>query len=68
MFQNLQIEVNDKNEAPTSIDLSGSQTILADAKVGDLIGQFSTKDPDQNQAHNFVLKGPNSDLFKVSGE
>ncbi|VDH93394.1 protocadherin Fat 4 [Mytilus galloprovincialis] len=65
--KNLQIEVNDKNEAPTSIDLSGSQTILADAKVGDLIGQFSTKDPDQNQAHNFVLKGPNSDLFKIDG-
>ncbi|XP_052104048.1 protocadherin Fat 4-like isoform X4 [Mytilus californianus] len=65
--KNLQIDVNDKNEAPTSIVLSGSQTILADAKVGDLVGQFSTKDPDQNQAHNFVLKGPNSDLFKIDG-
>ena len=56
----------DVNEAPTSVTLSGSNTVLADGQPGDVIGQFSVEDPDHNQAHSFVLKGPNSDLFTVS--
>ena len=60
------IKVSDVNEPPTSIKLSGSQTVRATAEPGHVIGQLIVDDEDTIQTHSFTILGANSDLVEVS--
>jgi len=57
--------VQDVNEAPTAIRLSGSNTVLADAETDHVIGTFTVDDEDKDQTHMFTITGQNSDILMV---
>ena len=60
------VNVGDVNEPPTSIELAGSQTIVASAKPGHVIGQLTVEDDDIGQTHTITVVGQNSDLISVT--
>jgi hypothetical protein len=54
----ISVTVVDLNEPPTSITLSGSKTVLADGKPGDVISQISADDPNhqfQSGIYNRIM-------------
>ena len=53
----LAIQVNDVNEAPTSVSISSS-SIAENLDAGIKIGSFSATDPDSGQTHTFRLIDP----------
>ncbi|KAL3873180.1 hypothetical protein ACJMK2_036328 [Sinanodonta woodiana] len=63
--KSLSIEVDNVNERPESIQISGSDAIIADANIGSIIGNLSVVDPDENQTHLYTVTGPNSDIVKM---
>ncbi|KAL4238399.1 hypothetical protein ACF0H5_003108 [Mactra antiquata] len=66
--KDIELHVADINEAPTSITLTGSNTILADSSPGTVIGTLSVEDEDIGQTHTFVINGQNSDVVKISNQ
>lgn len=70
VFYNLQtvtVPIQDVNEAPTDILLSGLMTVNAKANPGNPIGQLAAQDPDIGQLFSFSVIGQNSDVVQVSG-
>lgn len=64
-LQTVTVNVQDVNEAPTAIRLSGSNTVLADAETDHVIGTFTVDDEDKDQTHMFTITGQNSDILVV---
>ena len=64
-MQELRIYVDDLNEAPENIVLSGSHTVHLLSDPDTVIGQISQQDPDPGQKHIFSMVGINSDLVTV---
>lgn len=52
----LLIHINDLNEAPTAINLSGT-TILENTAVGQIIGELSTEDQDAGDSFTYAFEG-----------
>lgn len=57
--QSFTIQVVDTNDAPESIQLSGS-SLTENQPVGALVGSFTTNDPDAGQTHTYSLVNPGS--------
>ncbi|XP_033106388.1 uncharacterized protein LOC117108482 [Anneissia japonica] len=63
----LTVFVDNVNEPPEGVDLSGTHSVPIDADAGYVIGQFQVHDPDMDQEHIISVEGQNSNLFKVDG-
>ncbi|WAR18645.1 FAT4-like protein [Mya arenaria] len=66
--KNITIQVEDVNEAPFEIKLSGSNTIKADSTPGLIIGELQVYDEDFDQTHAFIIIGEHADLLKVTDD
>ncbi|MDW3192028.1 MAG: cadherin domain-containing protein [Cytophagales bacterium] len=62
------ITINDINEAPTAIALSGDMEIDENLDAGTLLGMLTTTDEDAGDGHTYALSGVGSDLFQVVGD
>ncbi|MEM7537849.1 MAG: cadherin domain-containing protein [Chloroflexota bacterium] len=61
------ISVNDVNEVPTDISLSGSHTITENLGLLEAIGQFTTTDQDTGDSHSYSLVDGATSAFTVTG-
>ncbi|KAJ8308605.1 hypothetical protein KUTeg_013479 [Tegillarca granosa] len=59
------VRVQDVNEAPELITLSGTNSIVANAQPGYVIGKLLVKDPDIGQKFTFRIIGKNSDILEI---
>ncbi len=62
------ITINNINEAPTEIALSGDMEVEENLDAGTVIGTFTTTDEDAGDTHIFSISGIGSDLFQVVGD
>ena len=60
--ETLVIQVDDRNEAPTALSVSGNS--VEENKAGAIVGSVSVTDPDANEQFSFELS---DDRFEVSG-
>lgn len=65
------ISVNDVNEAPTALELSGD-TLAENAAIGDAVGTLSSTDPDSGNTHTYSLVAGEGDegntAFQIVGD
>lgn len=61
------IHLQDVNEAPTAVLLSGSHTVAEDATEGDIIGKLTPVDDDKGQVYTYAIYGRGVSAFKVNG-
>lgn len=61
------IRINDVNETPTAIALSGNMEVAENLPAGTAIGSLTTTDQDASDTHTYSLSGTGSDLFQVVG-
>lgn len=62
------ITINDVNETPTAIALSGNMEVAENLPAGTVIGTLTTSDQDAGDTHSYSLSGIGSDLFQVVGD
>lgn len=61
------ISINDINDTPTAIALSGNNEIGENLAAGTVIGTLTTTDQDAGDSHTYSISGIGSDLFQVVG-
>lgn len=65
------IHVGDVNEAPTAISLDNNLIVAGTKSSGDVVGYFTTTDPDDGQTHTYSLVAGAGDtdnsLFTIDG-
>ena len=59
------VTVNDANEAPTAISLSGS--LVNENSAGAVIGALTPTDIDSGDSHTYALSGSDQDSFEIVG-
>ncbi len=62
------ISINDINDAPTAIALSGNMEVEENLDAGTVIGTLTSTDQDAGDTHTYSLSGIGSDLFQVIGD
>ncbi len=64
----IEIHLNDVNEAPTALQLSGN-TVDESSPTGTVVGMFTTTDEDGEETHTYSLKSGNTDndSFDIDG-
>ena len=61
---NYTISVNDLNDAPTGINISGS-LYVNDGTTGGVVGDITTEDEDAVDSHTYTLSGPDAASFEI---
>lgn len=62
------ITINDINEIPTAIALSGNAEVEENLEVGTVVGVLSATDEDAGDTHTYSVAGIGSDLFQIVGD
>ena len=58
------VTINDINDAPTAINISGS-LYVNDGTTGGVVGDITTEDEDAVDSHTYTLSGPNAASFEI---
>ena len=62
----IQVSLQDVNDPPTAVMLSGDHTIPENSELGYVVGDLSTVDHDKGQIYTYAVFGNGSDVFDVS--
>ena len=58
------VTINDINDAPTAINISGS-LYVNDGSTGGVVGNITTEDEDAGDSHTYTLSGTNAANFEI---
>ena len=62
--QDFTITINDINDAPSAINLTGS-LYVNENNTGGVVGNITTSDEDANENHTYTISGTDADSFEI---